>query len=219
MKKFTFIFVLVIVSSRSLADNYTGAGIGISEACKSLYKPSFSGGDCIHRDMAIRGFVGTDLSDYFAVEGNLDFAFDAGNAAETVFNMILSNSTDGSLNYNNQDAYQTTGRWSVFNFGVNFLGKLPVTRDFVLFAGPSVGIAYTEVDTGVKYFDNQNSVFAKTTYGFGTNYGLTLGFDFFTSRDSAIRLQWQNFRSLDSNAAGSGHFNSNTLTINIRENF
>ena len=54
------------VSAYVIAEGYSGAGIGYSEACRTRSSPSFSGGDCIGPNIDIRGLVGAELNNYFS---------------------------------------------------------------------------------------------------------------------------------------------------------
>lgn len=198
---------LILIVNFALADGYGGVGAGLSEACRTKYQPSFSGGDCINPNLTIRGLVGHEFNEYLAIEGSVDFSFDAGNVAD----VILGRNDQNSFFY---DPVVESKRWAILTLAMHPLILLPVTDSFRLFAGPSVGCSIVDFDYNVKYFGDSYSKSTSTTE-FGFNYGWTAGAELFSSRNSALRLQWQNWRSLDAKVAVDGQFNSNTVTLNL----
>jgi len=207
MKKIIALIGFSLLAGSAAADGYGGAGVGLSEACITKYQPSFAGGDCIDPNLNVRGLIGKQFSDYFAIEGSVDFSFDAGN----VVDMVLGSDDENSFFYNPD---VESNRWSILTLAIHPLVFLPITDTFRLFVGPSFGGSMVNFDYDVKYFGNSYSN-SHTTTEFGLNYGWTAGAEVFSSRDSAVRLQWQNWRSLDANVATHGEFNSNTLTLNL----
>ncbi len=211
MKKIIAFACLNLVSGVALADGYSGGGIGLSEACVTKYQASFAGGDCIKPNLDLRGIVGNQFNQYFAIEGSVDFAFDAGSFAD----IVLGKNDEESFFY---DPDIQTNRWAILTLAVHPLVFLPVTDSFRLFAGPSLGGSIVNFDYDVKYFGNSYSQSNSTTE-FGWNYGWTVGVELFSARDSAVRLQWQNWRSLDADVPTNSEFNSNTFTINVVQYF
>jgi hypothetical protein len=207
MKK-TVIFLLIgVMASPAFAAGYIGLGIGLSEACRTQYQPSFAGGDCINANVDIHGLTGYQLNDYFSVEASLDVSFYAGHA----INAVLSNDDEESFFVGSE---VHNDRWSVSTLGLHAFAQLPVTRSVSLFAGPSLGGSMTSFDYDVKYFGNGDEDSQSATE-FGLNYGWAVGIDFFSGDKSRTRVQWQNWRSLDADVAANGEFNSNTLTISF----
>ncbi|MFO1389770.1 hypothetical protein [Cellvibrio sp.] len=209
MKNFIAILLLSFLSDSLYANDYGGIGIGLVEACKTKYQPSFSGGDCISPDLDIHGFVGREASDYFTLEASIDAAISSG----TAFDFIVDASSD-TVDFN--DAEVTSDRWGMVNFGVHALVTLPLSYSVRLFGGPSFGMSITSFDYDVKYFGDENSSSQSST-NIGLNYGWKAGIDFGNLSGSFMRLQWQNWRGLDASASGdkSGNkeFNSNALTV------
>jgi hypothetical protein len=199
------------------AANYAGLGLGYSEACRTKYSPGFAGGDCIKANVALHGFMGHELSNYFSLEASLASSFDAGHIGDAVLDVILAEATgDESFYYDDQaaDSDATTDRWSITTLSVSAFVWLPLGDELRLFAGPSVGGSYTDIDYDVAYIGNPNS-YERSESEFGLNYGGALGMEFSIGVDTTLRLQWQNWRSLDTNSAVNGEFNSNTFTVNI----
>lgn len=208
MNKIIALICLSLLSGVTAADGYGGGGIGLSEVCITKYQPSFAGGDCIDPNLNIRGFTGQKFNQFFAIEGSLDFSFDAGNIAD----MILGKDDQDSFFY---DPEVETNRWAILTLAVHPLVFLPIANSFRLFAGPSLGGSIVNFDYDVKYFGNSYSQSNSTTE-FGWNYGWTGGVEFLDSvHNSALRLQWQNWRSLDADVPTNSEFNSNTLTLNV----
>ena len=201
-----FVFFTHVV----FAKGYGGVGVGVSEACRTKYQPSFSGGDCISANMDIRGFIGSQWNDYFSIEGSIDFAFDAGNIAD----IVLGTNDEDSFFYGASNSNVETNRWSILTVGIHPLFHLPVTHSFSLFAGPSFGGSMVDFDYDVKYFGNNNWNTSSSTE-FGLNYGWTAGININDSDSGALRLQWQNWRSLDADVVENKEFNSNTLTLSL----
>ena len=207
MNKILISLCLLFIVNLALADAYGGAGIGLSEACRTKYQPSFASGDCINPNLNIRGLIGHEFNKYFAIEGSVDFSFDAGNVAD----VVLGKNDEDSFFY---DPEVEGKRWAILTLAIHPLVFLPITDSFRLFAGPSFGGSMVDFDYNVKYFGDNYSKSASTTE-FGFNYGWTAGAELFSSRDSVLRFQWQNWRSLDAKVAVDGQFNSNTLTLNL----
>jgi hypothetical protein len=211
MKKIIALVCLSVLPVIVSAEGYSGGGIGLSEACVTKYQPSFAGGDCIAPNLDLRGFAGKQFGKFFAIEGSLDFAFDAGNVAD----VILGKNDEESFFY---DPNLETNRWAILTFAVHPLIFLPIADSFRLFVGPSLGGSIVNFDYDVKYFGNNYSQSNSTTE-FGWNYGWTAGVDLFSAQNSALRLQWQNWRSLDADVPTNSEFNSNTFTINVVQYF
>ncbi|RYY73558.1 MAG: hypothetical protein EOO52_16180 [Gammaproteobacteria bacterium] len=208
LKKFASLF-FVFFTQCVFAEGYDGVGVGLSEACRTKYQPSFSGGDCISANLDIHGLIGNQLNDYFSIEGTVDFAFDAGN----IIDIVLGG--DDEDNYYSNDSNITTNRWSILTMGVHPLFHLPLTNSFGLFAGPSFGGSMVVFDYDVKYFGNNSLNSSTSSTEFGLNYGWTAGININDSDSGALRLQWQNWRSLDADVAENKEFSSNTLTLSM----
>jgi|GEM_PF-2786285 len=206
IKKCASLF-LVFFAQIVFAESYGGVGIGVSEACRTKYQPSFSGGDCISANMDIHGFFGNQFSDYFSIEGTVDLAFDAGN----IIDIALGSYNEDSFFY---DPNIESNRWSILTMGVHPLIHFPIANSFSLFAGPSFGGSMVDFDYDVEYFGNNYSSSTSTTE-FGLNYGWTAGIDINKNESGALRLQWQNWRSLDADVVVNKEFNSNTLTLSM----
>jgi hypothetical protein len=206
MKKIFAGLLLAFVAQAVLADGYGGVGVGLSEACRTKYDPSFAGGDCIEANLDFRGLVGNQINDYFSIEASLDASFDAG----TMLDFILGKDDPDSFFY---DTEITSNRWSIVSLGVHAFGYLPLTDSVRLFAGPSLAASMVNFDYDVKYFGDGNSNPHSATE-FGLNYGWAAGIDFAKTQHGFMRVQWQNLRSLDANVAYHGEFNNNTLTFN-----
>lgn len=200
-------FLFIIVTQIAFAKGYSGLGVGASEACRTKYEPGFFGGDCVSPNMTIHGVVGNEFSDYFSLEGTVDFSFDAGN----LIDIILGTSDETSFFY---DPSIESNRWSILTFAVTPLFHVPLSYSVDFFAGPSVGASMVDFDYDVKYFGNEYQSDRSTTE-FGVNYGWTAGFDVNKTANGFIRLQWQNWRSLDANVAVNSEFNSNTFTVSM----
>lgn len=204
----TSVFPLMAVAQQ----NYGGVGIGYSEACRTKYEPGFSGGDCIEPNVDVRGLMGKQISDYFAVESSLDVSFDSGHILDAALDALLSDDSEGAIY---SDPNQTeTNRWSITTLAVHAFAELPLGNSLRLFAGPSLGASMVDIDYDVTYFGESNSN-SNSTVQFGLNYGWAAGLDILQARDSFVRLQWQNWRSLDANRTKNNEFNSNTFTVNF----
>jgi hypothetical protein len=207
MKKIIALIGFCWLIESATAYGYSGVGIGLSEACRTKYEPSFAGGDCISPNIDVRGFGGKKFNKFFAIEGSLDFSFDAGNIAD----MILGRDDEDSFFY---DPEVETNRWAIVTLGVHPVIFLPITDSFRLFAGPSLGGSIVNFDYDVKYFGNSYSASNSSTE-FGLNYGWTAGVELFAENNAGLRLQWQNWRSLDADVPINNELNSNTLTFNL----
>ncbi len=206
MKKIFTGLCFLLIAPALWADTYGGFGIGLTEACRTKYQPSFSGGDCISPNLDFRGLVGNQINDYFSLEGSLDVAVDPG----TILEFMIGSDDEESFFY---DSSVTSNRWMIATFGVHAFGHLPLSNSVSLFAGPSLGGSIVNFDYDVTYFGNGDYDSHSATE-FGINYGWAAGIDFFKNDSSFVRLQWQNWRSLDANVAYDGEFNSNSLTLN-----
>lgn len=212
MKNVFAVLCFCLLSVGAQGQGYGGLGIGYSEACRTKYEPGFAGGDCIEPNMNVRGLVGKQISDYFAIESSLDISFGPGKLVEDIFDAWLSDATDGAV-YSDPDQTETN-RWSVTTLAVHAFAELPLGESVRLFAGPSFGGSMVDIDYDVTYFGSNDSS-SHSTVQFGLNYGWAAGLDIFQRGDSLVRLQWQNWRSLDSKAANNSEFNSNTFTVNF----
>ena len=206
IKKFACSFLL-LYAQVVFAEGYGGFGVGASEACRTKYQPGFSGGDCISANMDIHGFMGNHFNDYFSIEGSVDFSFDAGN----IWDIVVGTSDEESFFY---DPNVESNRWAIVTLAVHPLIHIPISSSFGLFAGPSLGGSMVDFDYDVKYFGN-NYLNSTSATEFGLNYGWTAGVNINDSSSGAVRLQWQNWRSLDADIPENGEFNSNTFTINL----
>jgi hypothetical protein len=206
MKKILAVLCFLLVTPSLWADNYGGFGIGLTEACRTKYQPSFSGGDCISPNLDFRGLVGKQVNEYFSFEGSVDVALDPG----TMLDFIIGSNDDSSIFYNSN---ATSNRWAIVTVGAHALGHLPLTDSLSLFAGPNVAGSIVNFDYDVSYFGNGDYDSHSATE-FGINYGWAAGIDFFKSGEGFVRLQWQNQRSLNADIAYDGEFNSNSLTLN-----
>ncbi|GGY87030.1 hypothetical protein GCM10011613_35280 [Cellvibrio zantedeschiae] len=206
MKKILAAVLFSLCSQIVLADGYAGIGIGLVEPCRTKYQPSFSGGDCISPNLDVHGFFGREINPYFAIEGSIDAAFSAGSA----FDFIVDADNEDNFFF---DSDYTSNRWAMANFGVHAFGFLPLSSSVRLFGGPSLAVSIVNFDYDVKYFGNGDSD-AHSSTEFGLNYGWAAGIDFGRTQSSFMRLQWQNWRSLDADIGTGSEFNSNALTFN-----
>jgi hypothetical protein len=207
MIKSSLSLTLLFFAQVVFAEAYGGVGVGASEACRTKYQPGFAGGDCISPNMTIRGIMGNNFNDYFSIEGSLDFSFDAGH----LWDIVIGTNDEDSFFY---DPNVENNRWAIATVAVHPLLRLPVSHTVSLFAGPSLGGSMVNFDYNVKYFGN-NYTSSTSSTEFGINYGWTAGINIDNSSSGALRLQWQNWRSLDADIADNGEFNSNTLTLNL----
>ncbi len=200
-------FFILFVAQHVFAEGYGGVGVGASEACRTKYQPGFSGGDCISPNMDIHGLIGNQFNEYFSIEGTVDFSFDAGN----IVDIVIGRRDEESFFY---DPNVESNRWSILTLAVHPLVHLPISHSVSVFAGPSFGGSMVDFDYDVKYFGNE-SLFSHSATEFGWNYGWTAGVDINKSSTGAIRLQWQNWRSLDADVSANREFNSNTFTVSM----
>lgn len=216
LKNASIVLFLSVVCSTALADGYSGFGIGYSEACRTLAKPEFAGGDCIKANVDVHGFVGHKLSEYFMVEGSLDLSFDGGHVVDAALETLLSDD-EGNSFYTGDDSYETN-RWSVTTLAVAAFGRLPLGDSAALFAGPTFGGSIVNFDYDVEYFGNGDAYQGSAT-DTGFNYGWAAGLDLGSTSGGGLRLQWQNWRSLDTNVAENRTFNLNTFTLSFIANY
>lgn len=208
MKKILVVFLFSLLSKMAYAEDYAGIGIGLVEPCRTKYQPSFSGGDCISPNLDVHGLFGHQINPYFALEGSIDAAFSAGSA----FDFIVNASDEESFFY---DPGVTTNRWAMVNIGVHAFGFLPLSSSVRLFGGPSLAASIVNFDYDVKYFGNgKYDNYSSSSTEFGLSYGWAAGIDFGRTAESFMRVQWQNWRSLDADIATGSEFNSNALTFN-----
>jgi hypothetical protein len=197
--------LLIIVAHPSplSAEEYMGGGYGLGEACSTLYQPSFSGGERNDPELLLRGFIGNRFNNYFAVEGVLE-----GMTSPWKFFGL---------------DYKEAMRISAFTLGGNVFFSLPLSHRSRLFAGPSVGgsLVYVSWDTEEEYNSEtqQQETTTNSDAEFSWNYGWSAGIEFVKFDDSVVRLQWQNWRSLDSEVAFGGEVNTNYLSINFFSRF
>jgi hypothetical protein len=209
MKKILASLLILFVAQVVFAESYGGVGVGASEACRTKYEASFFGGDCISPNIDFHGLIGNQVNEYFSIEGSVDFSFDAGNLVE----IILGGDKEDSFFY---DSDVESNRWSILTLAVHPLVHLPISNSFSIFAGPSFGGSMVNFDYDVKYFGNDSlSQNSHSATEFGLNYGWTAGVNIKNSSSSAIRLQWQNWRSLDADVSANPEFNSNTFTVSM----
>ncbi len=206
MKKLFAGLCFLFIAPALWADTYGGVGVGLTEACRTKYQPSFSGGDCISPNLDFRGVVGNQVNEYFSLEASLDAAIDPGTILET----IIGTNDEESFFY---DPEVTSNRWSIVTLGVHAFGHLPLSSSVSLFAGPSLAGSMVNFDYDVTYFGN-GDYYSHSATEFGLNYGWAAGVDFLKSSNGFVRLQWQNWRSLDANVAYDGEFNSNSVSLN-----
>ena len=203
MKKLIPAMMVGLCSQPLLALEYTGGGFGLGEACNTKYDPSFSQDDCRNPGMILRGFAGNRFSDYFSAEIS---------AEGLISPWKLFGLSD-------IEAEQV----SAFTVGGHAFLNLPITQASRLFLGPSVGasIVYTSWDTGSEYnatTQTQETV-TMDDYDFSWNYGCAAGIEFMTEENNVVRLQWQNWRALESEIAYGGEVHANYLTINFISRF
>lgn len=209
------VFLCAFTGVAHAGENYGGFGLGYSEACRTKYEPGFSGGDCISPNLALRLVAGHYFSDYFSLEGSLDTAFSAGRVADELLDIFVRDVTDDNFYV---DTESRTNRWAITTLSVRAFVYLPLGDSLRLFAGPSLGGSVTNFDYDVDYFGNGDEEQHSATE-FGLNYGGAMGVDFIFNSTDVVRLQWQNWRSLDANVAVNGEFNSNSLTLNFISTF
>lgn len=210
MKNTLALFCLLMASIGCYADGYAGLGLGYTEACRTPSEPSFSGGDCIEPNFALRGILGYEFNEYFSIESTLDAAFDGGHVINFFLDAISSNNSNEVIIVDGQ----YTNRWSITSLGAGAYLHLPLSHSFRLFAGPTVGASIVSIDYDVKYFGNGDSRGGAATEA-GLNHGWSAGAEYFSDRNNVVRLQWQNMRSLDADSVNNKKFNTNTFTVNF----
>lgn len=207
MKKILAALLFSLFSQIVFADGYAGIGIGLVEPCRTKYQPSFSGGDCISPNLDVHGLFGREINRYFAIEGTIDAAFSAG----TAFDFIVDADNEENFFF---DSSTTTDRWAMVNVGIHAFGFLPLSDSVRLFGGPSLAASIVNFDYDVKYFGNgEYNDYSSSSTEFGLSYGWAAGIDFGMTAGSFMRLQWQNWRSLDADIATGSEFNANALTF------
>ena len=203
MKKLMLAVITSLCSQPLFALEYMGGGFGLGEACNTKYKPSFLAGDCHNPNFILRGFAGNRFNDYFSAELS----------AEGLISAWRFFGVDDA----------EAERVSAFTLGGHAFLNLPLTHASRLFLGPSVGasIVYTSWDTQTDYnSSNQQQTTSSTEdYDFSWNYGWAAGIEFVTEENNIVRLQWQNWRALESKIAYGGEVNTNYLTINFLSRF
>jgi opacity protein-like surface antigen len=175
------------------ADDYIIGGIGAGETCAEKNESD----NCSDSSLLLRGVLGREINNYFAVEGSLD----------TLVNSVVAR----------RYSHSTEDKVSALTVGISGFATLPITESFRLFVGPSLGVSLARVSISTEVFDN-NSTTSETDNGnteFGTNYGWSAGFDIGTLNNGKLRLQWQSWRSLDSKKIYNGKFDTNSLSINF----
>lgn len=194
MRKLKFIFLFgIFVAQYVCADDYIIGGIGAGETCAANNESN----NCSDSSLLLRGVLGREINNYFAVEGSLD------GLVNSIVPRRYSHSTEDKV--------------STLTIGISGFVALPITESFRVFAGPSLGVSLARVSISTDVFDN-NSTTSETDNGnteVGTTYGWSAGFDIGTFGNGKIRLQWQSWRSIDSNAVYNGKFDTNSLTLNF----
>lgn len=201
MKKFFITLGVVLIVNCAQADNYIIGGIGAGETCAEKNETQISGDYCSDASLLLRGALGREINNYFVVEGSLD----------ALVNSVVPR----------RYSHSTEDKVSALTIGIAGFATLPITESFRLFVGPSLGVSLARVSISTEVFDN-NSTTSEVDNGnteFGTNYGWSAGFDIGTLSDGKIRLQWQSWRSLDSEAVYNGKFDANYLSINFIERY
>ncbi|MES2674020.1 MAG: outer membrane beta-barrel protein [Pseudomonadota bacterium] len=203
MKKLILAVMAGALAQPLQANTYNGGGFGLGEACSTKYQPSFFNGDCQKTGVVLRGLGGYRFNDYFSAE-------------------ISAEGLISPWKLFGLDDVETESV-SAFTVGGHTFLNLPITRRSRLFLGPSVGasIVYTSWDSTNRY-NNTSQQYETTSgedYDFSWNYGWAAGVEFFTQADEVIRLQWQNWRALNSKIAFGGEVNANYLTINFISRF
>ncbi|ARU27834.1 outer membrane beta-barrel protein [Cellvibrio sp. PSBB006] len=184
------------------AENYGGFALGAAEFCEGAGESGFFGGDCLNPRFLLRGYAGHRFSDFVSLELSFDAILDprgwfGGGHGKTQI--------DGA----------TVGAYGLMS--------LPLADEARLFAGPGVGgsMVHTSwgdtrfVEAGDETWETRES--SDTT--FGMNIGWTAGVEFATSYTGVVRIQWQTWRSIDSDALFDDEFSANYLSISLRGDF
>lgn len=203
MKKLILAVMAGAFAQPLLATTYNGGGFGLGEACSTKYQPSFFNGDCQKTGVVLRGLGGYRFNNYFSAEVSADGLI-------SPWKLFGLNDVE-------------TESVSAFTLGGHAFLSLPITRESRLFFGPSVGasLVYTSRDetSQSNYTTQQSEAATEEDYDFSWNYGWAAGIEFVTQQDKVIRLQWQNWRALNSKIAFGGEVNANYLTINFISRF
>jgi hypothetical protein len=184
------------------AEKYGGLALGAAEFCEGAGESGFFGGDCLNPRFLLRGYAGHRFSDFVSLE----LGFDA---------ILDPRGWFGGGHGNTEINGATVGAYGLMS--------LPLADEVRLFAGPGVGgsmihtsrgdIRYVEV--GDETWETRES--SDTT--FGMNIGWTAGVEFETNHAGVVRVQWQTWRSMDSDVLFDDEFSANYLSVSLREHF
>jgi hypothetical protein len=200
MKKLWLAIMISCCPHTLLANPYVAGGFGLGTACSNTqYDQDSPEIGCETAGIVLRGVGGNQFNDYFSAEFTLE---------GLISPWKLFGLTDVE-----------TERVSAFTLGGHAFLTLPLSQSLHLFLGPSVGasIVYTswDVDRQYNYSTDREDVVVAEDYDFSWNYGWATGVEFTTEKDNIIRLQWQNWRHLESEIAYGGAIAANYLTLNF----
>lgn len=183
------------------AEGYGGLAVGLAEFCEGVGESGLFSSDCLNPRFLLHGYVGNQLSDIFSIE----FSFDA----------ILDPRGWFGLHGNTEINGATLGAYTLMS--------LPFTDDFRVFAGPGIGGSMVHTSWGESRYleagDERWEVRGSSDTTFGINYGWTAGVEFATNNNGVVRVQWQTWCSMDSDALFYDEFSANYLSISLRGDF
>ena len=202
VKLFFAILVSIFSTTNAFADNYIIGGAGVAETCAvddvntSTNDVIGESDDCSNPTLLLRGALGKEINRYLFIEGSADAL------VHSVIPRRYSHSTKDKV--------------SVLTIGVSAFATLPITDSFRFFVGPSLGVSMSRVSINTTVWENNSNeeTGGSNNTNFGTNYGWAAGVDIGTLDDGIVRLQWQNWRSIDSDIAFGGEFDTNALSLN-----
>ena len=187
------VVIFSIGANNASADQYIIGGIGAGEACAIDTQSK----NCGASSLLLRGVLGSEINPYFRVEGS----------ADALVNSVLPR----------EYSHSEEDKVSVLTLGLSAFVTLPLSNSLRLFVGPSVGSSAARISVHTDVWDNNKSGESggSNDTDFGVNYGWSAGIDVGTFANGVVRVQWQNWRSLDSRRAYDGEFDANYLSINF----
>ncbi|RYZ95432.1 MAG: hypothetical protein EOO68_18555 [Moraxellaceae bacterium] len=185
--------LVIFAVSNAHADQYIIGGAGAGETCAV----NMQSDNCSEPSLLLRGVLGNEINPYLRVEGS----------ADALVNSIIPR----------EYSHSKEDKVSVLTLGLSAFATLPLSNSLRLFVGPSVGASAARISVHTDVWDNNESGrnARQNNTDFGVNYGWSAGIDVGTFSNGVVRLQWQNWRSLDSNGAYAGEFDANYLSINF----
>lgn len=203
MKKFVGSLMVLagLMATPVSAEGYSGFALGLGEPCRGVGDTGLTDGECRDPGILARVFVGHAVTDFFRLEGTLDALLDP----RWLF---------GSHGNTHVTAL-TLGGYALMN--------VPFTDEVSFFAGPGVATSMVHVSWDYRsYYDDGTQERYETSERdttFGFNYGWTAGVEFEIPVDSVVRIQWQTWRSMDSDVLYDDEFSMNYLSLSLRKAF